>query len=275
MYKLIAIDLDETLLTTEKTVSKRNREALQKADEMGVRLVIATGRGIVNVQDTLEALGFEDKENEYVISFNGGAVTENKGTRFLYTDGLSFEFASELYKRGLNYNVGIQVYTKDDIYVYNYSTEERMHLEPEIQVTEIFDENLDFLKDTEIIKIIFMNLDQSYLRKIEVELKDITVDSDVSYSSNRYIEFNHKGVNKGAALEFLADRLGIDMSETMVIGDNYNDWSMFKVAGFSVGVDNMVEELRSEVDYVSEKTNDEDAVAEILEKFIFNPEEAD
>lgn len=275
MYKLIAIDLDETLLTTEKTVSKRNREALQKADEMGVRLVIATGRGIVNVQDTLEALGFEDKENEYVISFNGGAVTENKGTRFLYTDGLSFEFASELYKRGLNYNVGIQVYTKDDIYVYNYSTEERMHLEPEIQVTEIFDENLDFLKDTEIIKILFMNLDQSYLRKIEVELKDITVDSDVSYSSNRYIEFNHKGVNKGAALEFLADRLGIDMSETMVIGDNYNDWSMFKVAGFSVGVDNMVEELRSEVDYVSEKTNDEDAVAEILEKFIFNPEEAD
>lgn len=275
MYKLIAIDLDETLLTTEKTVSKRNREALQKADEMGVRLVIATGRGIVNVQDTLEALGFEDKENEYVISFNGGAVTENKGTRFLYTDGLSFEFASELYKRGLNYNVGIQVYTKDDIYVYNYSTEERMHLEPEIQVTEIFEENLDFLKDTEIIKILFMNLDQSYLRKIEVELKDITVDSDVSYSSNRYIEFNHKGVNKGAALEFLADRLGIDMSETMVIGDNYNDWSMFKVAGFSVGVDNMVEELRSEVDYVSEKTNDEDAVAEILEKFIFNPEEAD
>ncbi len=275
MYKLIAIDLDETLLTTEKTVSKGNAKALQKADEMGVRIVIATGRGIVNVQDTLEAIGFDDKENEYVISFNGGAVTENKGTEFLYTDGLSFEFASELYKRGLNYDVGMQVYTKEDIYAYNYSEAERAYLEPEIQVTEIFDENLDFLKDTEIIKILFMNLDQEYLGKIEEELKDITVDSDVSYSSNRYIEFNHKGVNKGAALQFLADRLGIDMSETLVIGDNYNDWSMFKVAGFAVGVDNMVEELRSEVDYISDKTNDEDAVAAIIEEFIFNPKETD
>lgn len=275
MVKLIAIDLDETLLTTEKTVSKRNREALQKADEMGVRVVIATGRGIVTVQDTLEAIGFEDKENEYVISFNGGAVTENKGTEFLYTDGLSFEFANELYKRGLNYDVCIQVYTKEDIFTYNYVQVERAYLEPEIQVIEIFDENLDFLKDTEIIKILFMNLDSTYLGKIEADLKDITVDSDVSYSSGRYLEFNHKGVNKGAALKFLADRLGIGMSETMVIGDNFNDWSMFKVAGFSVGVANMVEELRNEVDYISDKTNDEDAVAAIIEKFIFNSREAD
>lgn len=274
MYKLIAIDLDETLLTTEKTVSKRNIEALQKADDMGVRIVIATGRGIVTVQDTLEAIGFDDKENEYVISFNGGAITENKGTEFLYTDGLSFEFASELYRHGLNYDVCMQVYTKEDIFTYNYVEAERTYLEPEIQVTEIFDENLDFLKDTEIIKILFMHLNPSYLGKIEADLKDLTVDSDVSYSSGRYIEFNHKGVNKGAALKFLANRLGIAMSETMVIGDNFNDWSMFKVAGFSVGVDNMVEELRSEVDYISDKTNDEDAVAAIIEKFIFNSKES-
>lgn len=275
MYKLLAIDLDETLLTTEKTVSKRNVEALQKADAMGVRIVIATGRGIVTVQDTLEAIGFDDKENEYVISFNGGAVTENKGTEFLYTDGLSFEFANELYQRGLNYDVCMQVYTKEDIFAYNYVEEERAYLEPDIQVTEIFDENLDFLKDTEIIKILFMNLDPAYLEKIEADLADLTVDSDVSYSSGRYIEFNHKGVNKGAALEFLADRLGIEMSETLAIGDNYNDWSMFKVAGLSVGVANMVDELRDEVDYISDKTNDEDAVAAITEKFIFNPKEAD
>lgn len=275
MYKLIAIDLDETLLKTDKTVSKRNVEALQKADEMGVRIVIATGRGIETVTDTLKAIDFYDKENEYVISFNGGALTENKGTEFLYTDGLSFEFASELYKRGLDYDVGMQVYTKEDIYAYNYSEEERNHLEPEIQPIEVFDKDLDFLKGTEIIKILFMNLDQEYLRQVEADLKDLTVDSDVSYSSNRYIEFNHKGVNKGAGLTYLANRLGIDMSETMAIGDNYNDWSMFKVAGFSVGVNNMVDELRSEVDYISDKTNDEDAVAAIIEKFIFNPRESD
>lgn len=275
MYKLLAIDLDETLLTTEKKVSQRNKEALQKADEMGVRIVIATGRGIAEVQDTLKAIGFDDKENEYVISFNGGAVTENKGTEFLYQEGISFEFASELYKRGLNYDVSVQVYTLDDIFVYNYTDSERAFLEPEIQVTEIFEDNIDFLKDTQIMKVIMMNEDHEYLEQIEEDFKDITMNSDVSYSSNRYIEFNHEGVNKGAALEFLAERLGIEMSETMAIGDNYNDWSMFKVAGFSVGVDNMVEGLRGEVDYISDKTNDEDAVAAIIEKFIFDSKESD
>lgn len=275
MYKLIAIDLDETLLTTEKTVSKRNREVLQKADAMGTRIVIATGRGIAEVQDTLKAIGFDDKENEYVISFNGGAVTENKGTEFLYQEGISFEFASELYKRGLDYDVSVQVYTLDDIFVYNYTDAERAHLEPEIQVTEIFEDNIDFLKDTQIMKVILMNEEHQYLEQIEEDFKDITKNSDVSYSSNRYIEFNHKGVNKGAALIFLANHLGIDMSDTMVIGDNFNDWSMFKVAGFSVGVDNMVDALRSEVDYISDKTNDEDAVAAIIEKFIFNSKESD
>lgn len=275
MYKLLAIDLDETLLTTDKTVSKKNRKALQKADEMGVRIVIATGRGIAIVQDTLKAIGFEDKENEYVISFNGGAITENKGTKFLYKEGISFEFASELYKRGLTYDVSVQIYTLEDIFVYNYTDAERAYLEPEIQVTEIFEDNIDFLKDTQIMKVIMMNEDTQYLKQIEEDFKDITMNSEVSYSSNRYIEFNHKGVNKGAALKYLGDYLGIKMSETMVIGDNYNDWSMFKVAGFSVGVKNIVEGLRSEVDYISEKTNDEDAVAAIIEKFIFDPKASD
>lgn len=271
MYKLIACDLDETLLSTDNTVSEKNRAAIKKADELGVKIIIATGRGIVNVANTIDAIGFTEKEDEYVISFNGGAVTETKDTKFLYTDGITYDFASELYKRGLNYDVCVQIFTKKDIFVYNYTDEERANLEPEIQVTEIFEDNIDFLKETEIIKVIFMNSDRHYLEKIEKDFKDILMDSDVSYSSNRYLEFNNKGVNKGAALQFIADRLGIAMSETMAIGDNYNDWSMFKVAGLSVGVQNMVEELKGEVDYITKANNDEDAVAEIIEKFILNP----
>lgn len=275
MYKLLAIDMDETLLTTDKAVSKKNKEALLKADEMGVRIVLATGRGISIVQDTLKAIGFHDQENEYVISFNGGAVTENKDTQFLYQQGISFEFASALYKRGLAYDVSVQVYTLDDIFVYNYTEAERDFLEPEIQVTEIYEDNIDFLKDTQIMKVLFMNEDRQYLEQIEADLSDLAVHSDVSYSSNRYLEFNHKGVNKGAALAFLAEHLGISMSETLAIGDNFNDWPMFKVAGLSVGVANMVDELKSEVDYVSDKTNDEDAVAAIIEKFVFEPRKAE
>lgn len=272
MYKLIAIDLDETLLTTDKKVSIENVEAIEKAEDHGAKIVLATGRSIVNVEDTLEAIGFADREDEYVIALNGGTVSKTNDQEFLYTNGLSFDLASSLYKRGLEYDVSVQVFTKKDIYVYNYTEEEQRNLEPEIQVTEIFEENIDFLKGTEIIKVIFMNSDQEYLQEIEKDFVDLADECDISYSSGRYLEFNNQGVNKGAALEYLGDRLGISMDETMVIGDNFNDWSMFEVAGLSVGVHNMVEELREEVDFITEANNDEDAVAEAIEKFVLLPE---
>lgn len=270
MYKLIACDLDETLLTSESTVSQRNREAIQKADALGVKFVLATGRGFMTVQDTLQEIGLRNEEDEYVISFNGGAVTENKGNQMLHFQGISHEFASKLYKRGLEYDVCIHVYTAEDVYVYNYVEEEQEYLSTKMDVTEIFDDNIDFLKDTDIVKMLFMNTDYEYLKTIENDLTDITKQADVSYSSNRYIEFNDKGVNKGAGITFLADHLGIDISETIAVGDNYNDLSMLETAGLSVGVQNMVPELKDKMDYITEANHNEDAIAELIEKFVLN-----
>lgn len=273
MYKLIACDLDETLLSLDNTVSEKNVAAIQKADKLGVKFVLSTGRGYATVQKTLKEIGLYDKENEFVISFNGGAVTENKGNQLLHFHGISFEFASAMYKRGLYYDVCMHVYTQEDVYVYNLNEAEREHLETKMEVTEIFDDNIDFLKDQEIVKILYMNTDRKYLEKIEEEVKDLTENSDVSYSSNRYIEFNDEGVNKGAGIAFLADHLGIAIEETIAIGDNYNDLAMLEVAGLSVGVQNMVPELKGKMDYVAKATHEEDAIHEVIEKFIFNAEQ--
>ena len=113
-----------------------------------------------------------------------------------------------------------------------------------------------------------MNTDYGYLKKIEDDLKDITGDLDVSYSSNRYIEFNHQGVNKGQGLKKLADILGVDIKETIAIGDNFNDLSMIKVAGLGVGVQNTVEDMKKECDVITKATNNENAVAEVINKYI-------
>ena len=126
MYKIIACDLDETLLSDDRTISKENIEAIQKAKELGVKFVPATGRGFNTVGGTLKDLGLYDLENEYVISYNGGAITENKGSKLLHFEGISFEKASELYKRGLDYDVCIHVYTKDMVYAYKYVQETKL-----------------------------------------------------------------------------------------------------------------------------------------------------
>ena len=270
MYKIIACDLDETLLSSDRTISNRNVEAIKRASSLGVKFVPATGRGYNSVDSTLKTLGLWGKEKEYVISYNGGAVTENKGNRLLHFEGIPFELAAELYRRGLSYNVCIHVYTKDMVYAYRFWQEEIDYLAGRMEVTEIFTENIDFLAGQDIVKVLYVNTDYSYLRKIESELSDITHGIDVSYSSNRYIEFNHKGVNKGTGLMFIADLLGVKPEDTIAIGDNFNDLSMIRAAGMGVGVQNTVKDMKPFCNYITAATNNEDAVAEVIEKFILS-----
>lgn len=267
-YKMIVSDLDETLLCLDGSISAKNVEAIQKARKLGVRFVPATGRGYRSVRETLETIGLKEAGQEYVISFNGGAVTENKGERLLRFEGIPFQKAEELFFRGLAFDVCIHVYTKDTVYVYRLNQDERDHLKGRMEIQEFFTDHLDFLNGQEIVKILYENTDCAYLNQIGDNLKPITQDIDVSYSSNRYIEFNRKGVNKGTGLLFLADQLGIRPEETIAIGDNYNDLSMIQAAGLGVGVQNTVPEMKPFCDFITNATCDEGAIAEIIEKYI-------
>ena len=128
---------------------------------------------------------------------------------------------------------------------------------------------LDFIRGKEEVgKLILTNTDYDYLERVHAELKPLLDDITVSFSSNRYIEFMHKGVNKGAGLLKLADILGVRPEETMAIGDNINDIDMLKAAGLSVGVRNLNPAIREYCDVVTEATNNEGAVAEAIEKYI-------
>ncbi|MCF0106166.1 MAG: HAD family phosphatase [Holdemanella sp.] len=268
MFKIIACDLDETLIRLDRTISKEDKEAILKAKQAGVKFVPATGRGYISVENTLKELGLFNEENEYVISYNGGAITENKGNKLIHYQGISFEKASALYKRGLQYDVCVHVYTKDMIYAYNLIPEEIEYLKGRQAVTEIFSKDIEFLKGQDIVKCIYMNTDYEYLKQIENEIQDLIDDIDVSYSSNRYMEFNQKGVNKGTGLETLAKLLHVDLKDTIAIGDNFNDLSMIKKAGLGIGVANTVEDMKPECDYITKSTCDENAISEVIYTFV-------
>ena len=272
-YKMIVSDLDETLLNSDRKVAARNVEAIKRARELGVKFVPATGRGYISIRGTLEEIGLRDMENEYVISFNGGAITENMGERLLYFQGISFEKAEELFSRGLSYDVCMHVYTKDKVYVYRLNQDESDYVKGRMEMQEFFTDDLHFLRGQEIVKVIYVNTDWHYLKNIEDDLRDITGDLDVSYSSNRYIEFNQKGVNKGSGLLFLADLLGIRPEETIAVGDNFNDLSMICAAGLGVGVHNTVPDLKPLCDVVTDATCDDGAIGEVIEKYVLSAAE--
>lgn len=270
MYRLITCDLDETLLTSDKKVPQANRDAIAKAQEMGVHFVPATGRGFASIQHTLEELGMKNAKNTYTISFNGGVITENYQNTIIEETRMDFGHVDQLFQIGLEKDVCIHVYTHEDVFIFRINEEEAGYLAKTMPYKEITAPSIAFLKDTPLIKILFQNLDRGYLTEIHEALPDdLRQKTDISYSSNRYLEFNPIGVNKGAALLNLAKHLGIPQEETIAIGDNLNDLSMILTASLGVAVANAVPDVKEQADYVTEADHNEGAVGEVMEKFVF------
>ena len=270
MYKLIACDLDETLLTTtDPHVSKVNADAIKKLRSLGVKFVPATGRNFLTIRETLEELDLFDRENEYAISLNGAVLSENHNDRILYFHGIDFDLVKDIYERSRQYDVGLHVYTDTETYVKDLPVYEKEILS---------DRGLDFIefrdieefRDRKLAKILFVNRDYDYLKRVEQDFTDILDRVDLSYSSNRYFEFNAKGVNKGNGLRKLCEILNIDMSEVIAIGDNFNDLTMIEAAGLGVGVANAIPGMREHFDVITENDCGHGAVAEVIEKYILN-----
>lgn len=268
MYKLIACDMDETLIGHDHKISAADIKSIASLKACGVKFVPASGRGYASIDRTLRELGLLDEPNQYVISFNGGAITENKAHRLLHCEPLDFALAEEFYRRGLEHDVCIHVYTLEEVYVNNFVRAEREYLDGRMEVIETDETTLDFLRGQDIIKVLYMSTNQDYLRELAAGLSDITPDVDVTYSSNRYLEFNRKGVTKGAGLRRLAEILGIELRETIAIGDNFNDLTMICAAGVGAAVDNAVDELKAQADYVCRADCDHSAVSEVIARFI-------
>ena len=111
-----------------------------------------------------------------------------------------------------------------------------------------------------------------YLNKIKKEMEFLFKEGElsISFSSNRYMEINPSGINKGFAIKWLCNYLNIDIKDTMAIGDNYNDYSMIKESGIGVVVNNGMNDVKEIADYICEKKFDEGGVKEALEKFVLN-----
>lgn len=269
-YKLIASDMDETLLNDHHKICQRNIDLIMEAKKKGIKFVPATGRGFMSIQHDLKILGLYDELGEYVISFNGGALTENKDNHLMYFEGLSFEKTKEIFEYGLQCDVCQHVYTKDKLYVFNLSESEAERIKNQKVECEIMTNNsIDFLKDEPISKILYQNTNVPYLMSLEPKMKHIWEgECTVSYSSNRYMEFNKIGVDKGNGLKKLAEILGIDIEETIAVGDNYNDMPMLEVAGLSVAAANAVDDVKKACDITTQADNNEGVIAEIIERFI-------
>lgn len=271
VYQLIACDLDETLLNDEHVICQKNIESIRRArEDYGIKFVPATGRGYYSVNEELSALDLINQSEEYVISNNGGTLTENKNSRLLQFKELEFDIMKQIFEFGMLHDVCIHVYTSDKFYVFRITDDEQKRLNNQhLEFTSVSKNTVDFLQHESLTKIVFHHRDLSFLMSLQPIMQDLTSGHcTVSYSSNRYMEFNSIGVDKGKGLSDLAKLLNIDLKNTIAIGDNYNDIAMLKIAGLSVAAGNAIQEVKAICDYTTNADNNEGVVAEVIEKFI-------
>ena len=263
MYRLIVSDLDETLLNSSKNVSQKDIDSINSLQ--GVRFVVSTGRGYDSISGTLKQIGQYNKQDTYSITFNGGLIIENKNNRILYEKGLDFDDVKKVFELGKKYDVCMHVYIKGVSYTYRLYDNERKYITGVLDYVEIDD--IDFLKDVTIMKILYGNEDFKYLENIRREI-NLENEFEICYSANRYLEFNPKGINKGSGLMKLADILGIDITECIAIGDSSNDLSMIKTAGLGVAVSNAVDLIKQNADIVLESDHNNSPISEVIKRFI-------
>ena len=273
MIQLILSDLDETLLNDDGTIHPENIAAIQAFTQNGGYFVPNTGRSYKSVYGTLAQLGL-NKTTQYVVSYNGGAIVAiapDGQEEIVVEHGMSLTLAQKIFDLGqVNDIVDTHVYTRDNLYIYNISaTDQRYMTERQVPYTEITTTDLSFMaNEGPVMKVIFEHPDPAVQQAIADAVTAVVGDEVlVTFSSNRYVEFNPKGVDKGVTGLELADILGIAHDDTAAIGDNLNDAAQIKAAGVGVAVANAKPEIKALADVVLTTTNNEAAVADFIQHY--------
>jgi len=265
-YKMLFLDLDNTLLSSDLTISEENLDAIRKASESGVKVVICTGRGIFSVNHIAEQLKIE-WNNCYIICLNGGAIYKGYPPVLIKERLFDNKSAAIIYETAKKYSVDIQIYRDDKLILESKTERVKMYIEKMNADFMLVESIADY--DGKIAKIL-LNGPNNVLLKIHRHLSRRLKEFNIFFSSPNYLEFTAIGTTKGEAMAELSELMGITLSETIAMGDNYNDISMIRTAGLGVAVRNADEAVKSQANYITKSTNDESAVAEVINRYILS-----
>lgn len=270
--KLIALDLDGTLLDSRKRLSEANRQALSRCVENGIWVVPCTGRAVDGVPSEVKDI----PGVRYAITTNGAVIYDMKEDAVLDTRMLPWELALEILHFLDVHHVMYDPYIDrrgiteprffENLSAYGLSPE----LQKMVKMTRDIHPNIiEYVKKShkpvEKINLFFPDMEERARLRAELEKRD---DILVTSSITNNLEINAPGATKGEAIHRLAAHLGIDVKQTMAVGDGENDFTMIRMAGVGVAMKNGSNELQAAADYITD-TNDESGVASAINRLIF------
>lgn len=288
MYKLVAIDLDGTLLNSYGIVTEYTKQTIKKCIQKGIEIVLASGRP----NDSIEAIAKEIGATNYFISGNGALIYDMQKQESIYEKYMTKEKVLEIIKICEENSISYNVYTNKTIlatslkhnvlYYHKENLKKEENKKTHINIVENMYEYVKQLNEERFLKITVCDENNSIFNSIIRKLRQIEGIEvlDVSHMSRKiirqgteeipieyyYTEVSLAEVDKWNAIEFLREKLGIKKEEIIAIGDNMNDKKMIEEAGLGIIMKGSTPIVSEVADYITEGNN-EDGVAKALEMF--------
>lgn len=289
MYKLVAIDLDGTLLNSYGEVSNENKQAIKNAINKGVEVVLSSGR----IGDSVESIAHDLSANNYYISGNGSMLYNMQEDKIEYENFIEKEKMLKLIKICEENSIYYSIYTENmvitkslkyNVAFYNYENSKKaFDKRTNINIVQNIYEYVENLKNNKFLKITICDDSEIIFSRIIDKFKKINnIDVlDVAHMSRKiikegteevpveyyYTEITNKNVDKWTAIEILIKKLNIKREEVIAIGDNMNDKLMIKNAGIGVAMGQANPKIKEIADVVTQDNNN-NGVANILNKLI-------
>ena len=295
MYKLLVLDMDGTLLSNNKEISKENISAIKKAKQKGVKVVIASGRTIQGIENYLEELDLISEDN-YSVVCSGAMVMNNTKEKIIQCDPISYEDFKYVFDLVKQLKINLNMYSNESILIHSSNYFSKIDSIANNIPLQMMDFN-SLKEDTLITKIMLINEDLSMVGDIQalfpsIVVKDIGIKAKKGYDKELFkdmsklpieflekftvskvapfiVEVMKKDSSKRSGIEKLAEELKIKPHEVICIGDSGNDKQMIEYAGLGVAMGNAFPEIKEIADYVT-YTNEENGVAHVIDKFILN-----
>ena len=265
--RMLALDLDDTLLNSDLSISFRARNAIKRTGAMGVTIVLASGR-IPSAMESYSRLLELHKRPAYLVSNNGALIMESDTGKIIHEARIESETLLAICNLADAEGFPLQMYEDNIMYVSRQNEYSSLD-QKATGFRQVVVENFRAMAGEGCHKLIIPG-EPALLAHVENLLKSYLEDSITVFTSRPYfLEIMPPGSDKGSALAKIAEIRGIRADETMAIGDSMNDEAMIRWAGIGVAMANGDERIKNIADLVTDYTNDDDGVAEIIDIYFF------
>jgi len=260
--RLIATDMDDTLLDAQSSLTERTRAALKRAMDAGVMISLSSGRMPESLIPFAEKIG----ANAPLICFNGALVYDHRTDRTLYSNAIPLEKARAVAKRIEDMGVYLQAYPGKGYFCQRRTVHtERYEASTRVPCQELGVPVSEWMH-SDMVKMLAI-AEPETIASIKETLRAEFPGVNFMTSKPRYLEIVADGVDKGQTLKVLGDLLGLERNEIMAFGDGQNDATMVACAGWGVAMENACAECKAGAKIIAPR-NTEDGVAQVIEAYL-------